>query len=81
MVREVSEDGWGGRRQDPLAKAQVGVAVLRPHDALGAEVRGCTTPTHGIVPPGKTHSSSPSGLSYQMRLERGAEGAAPIPNC
>ena len=24
MVREVSEDGWGGRRQDPLAKAQVG---------------------------------------------------------
>jgi hypothetical protein len=42
-----------------LAKAQVGVAVLRIHNSLGAEVPGCTRPTHGIVPPGKTHSPSP----------------------
>ncbi len=29
IVREVSEDGWGGRRQDPLARAQVGLKRMR----------------------------------------------------
>ena len=51
----------GSRRR---SEAQAGVAILVPHDSLGAEVRGCTRPTHGIVPPGKTHSPSPAGLSY-----------------
>jgi hypothetical protein len=51
----------GSRRR---SGAQVGVAILLSHDAPGAEVRGCTKPTHGIVPPGKTHSPSPPGLSY-----------------
>jgi hypothetical protein len=47
----------------PPPEAQVGVAVLLPYDSLGAEVRRCIRPTHGIVPPGKTHSPSPPGLS------------------
>ena len=63
----------GSRRR---SEAQAGVAVLLPHDPLGAEVQGSARSTHGIVPPGKTHSPSPSGLSYQRGQEGGAEGVA-----
>ena len=52
----------GSRRR---SAAQAGVAVLLPHDSLGAEVQCAARSTHGIVPPGKTHSPSPPGLSYQ----------------
>ena len=59
----------GSRRR---SGAQVGVAVLLPHDSLGAEVQGSTRSTHGIGPPGKTHSPSPPGLGCHERL--GARG-------
>jgi len=52
----------GSRRR---SAAQVGVAILVPHDSLGAEVQGSARATHGIVPPGKTHSPSPPGLGCQ----------------
>ena len=52
----------GSRRR---SAAQAGVAILVPHDSLGAEVQCAARSTHGIVPPGKTHSPSPPGLSYQ----------------
>jgi len=51
----------GSRRR---SGAQVGVAILPPHDSLGAEVQGSARSTHGIVPPGKTHSPSLPGLGY-----------------
>ncbi len=68
----------GSRRR---SEAQVGVAILLPHDSLGAEVQCAARSTHGIVPPGKTHSPSPSGLSYQRGPERGAEGVASDTGC
>jgi hypothetical protein len=76
QARRVSAEGRGELGLDPAepglrrpgsrrrSGAQVGVAILLPHDSLCAEVRGCTRSTHGIVPPGKTHSPSASGLSY-----------------
>ncbi|MGH7387596.1 MAG: hypothetical protein ACREIZ_03920, partial [Candidatus Methylomirabilales bacterium] len=59
----------GSRRR---SGAQVGVAILLPHDSLGAEVQGSARSTHGIVPPGKTHSPSPSRPGYHGGPERGS---------
>ncbi len=69
MGLDPAEPGLRPAGVPPPEQAQVGVAILLPHDALGAEVRGYTRPTHGIVPPGKTHSPSPAGLSYARGLQ------------
>ncbi len=66
-LRKLSESG-----------AQVGVAVLMPHDMFDVEVRGFATPTHGIIPPGKPHSPSPPGVGdHHRRRARGLQGLLP----
>jgi hypothetical protein len=52
----------------PERRAGGGWPSCGTSELLGAEVPWFTRPTRGIVPPGKTHSPSPSGLSYDWRL-------------
>ncbi len=64
----------GGRGPAAGAQRRWGWPSFSPLDPCGAEGPAPARPTHGIVPPGKPHSPSPSGL-LQRGLERGAEGA------
>ena len=67
----------GRLRRLSESAAQAGVAVLMSFKAPGAEVRVAVRPTRGIVPPGKTHSPSSSGLRCQERP--GARGQRVLP--